>query len=49
MTLPNRDDASRAVRSSPFWTMMFALWLLMLSAAVTLALALLLWLLAGAF
>ncbi len=48
MTLPNRDDANR-VRSSPFWTMMIALWLLMLSAAVTLALALLLWLLAGAF
>ncbi len=49
MTLPNRDDASRAVRSSPFWTMMFALWLLMLSVAGTLALALLIWTLIGAF
>jgi hypothetical protein len=48
VTLPNRDDASR-VRSSPFWTIIIAVWLLMISAAITIALALLLWLLVGAF
>ena len=49
MTLPTRDEATAAVRRSSFWTFVIATWLLLFSTAVTLALALLIWTLIGAF
>ncbi len=49
MTLPTRDEATQAVRSSSFWTFTIAIWLVMLSTAVTLALGLLIWTIVEAF
>jgi hypothetical protein len=48
MTLPNRDDATAAVRTS-VWTLVIAFWLVLFIVAVTLALALAIWHLIGAF
>lgn len=49
MTLPTRDEATKAVKGSPFWTFTIAVWLLLASTAVTLALALLIWTIVEAF
>lgn len=46
--IPTQEDA-KVVTGGSFWAIVIAVWMLLFSVAVTLALALAIWMLVGAF